>query len=85
MNIYVGNISYQLMEDELRAVFEVHGQVISVTIITDRETGQSKGFAFVEMPIESDAEEAIEQLDGTLLMGRNMRVNKARPRRDQTQ
>lgn len=82
MSIYVGNIPYRLTEDELREAFSAFGQVDSAKIITDRETGQSKGFAFVEMPVQAEAEEAIRQLDGSALKGRNIRVNQARPRND---
>ena len=82
MNIYVGNIPYRLTEDELQEAFAAFGQVDSAKIITDRETGQSKGFAFVEMPVQAEAEEAIKQLDGAALKGRNIRVNQARPRSD---
>ncbi len=81
-NIYVGNLSYQLTEDELREAFASFGEVSSVKIISDRFTGQSKGFGFVEMPEKAEAEAAISQLDGTALKGRNMKVNEARPRED---
>lgn len=80
MNIYVGNLSYQLTEQELRSAFEQYGEVSSVKIVTDRYTGQSKGFAFVEMPVQADAEEAIKHLNDTELKGRNLKVNQARPR-----
>ncbi len=79
-NIYVGNLSYQLTEDELREAFAQFGDVASAKIITDKFSGQSKGFGFVEMPVGSEAEEAIKQLDGSALKGRNVRVNEARPR-----
>jgi RNA recognition motif-containing protein len=82
MNIYVGNLSYQLTEEELKGVFEEFGQVTSVNIIRDRYSGQSKGFGFIEMPEQTEAETAIEKLDGTLVKGRNIRVNKARERED---
>jgi RNA recognition motif-containing protein len=84
-NIYVGNLSYQLSEDELREAFAAFGDVSSVKIITDRATGQSKGFGFVEMAGKAEAEEAIRQLDGSALGGRNIRVNEARPREDRPQ
>ncbi|HOJ02710.1 MAG TPA: RNA-binding protein [Bacteroidota bacterium] len=80
MNIYVGNLSYQMSDDELRAAFEVYGQVSSARVIQDRETGRSKGFGFVEMPNEEEAEEAIKALDNAQLGGRNLKVNQARPR-----
>ncbi|MDX1594375.1 MAG: RNA-binding protein [Gammaproteobacteria bacterium] len=81
-NIYCGNLSYQLTEDQLREAFSAFGEVASAKIIIDRATGQSKGFGFVEMPSKEEAEEAIRQLDGTPLSGRNVRVNEARPRTD---
>jgi len=76
--IYVGNINYQATEEDLRPVFAEYGEVISVKIINDRETGRSKGFGFIEM--ESGAETAIEELDGKEFQGRRLRVNVARPR-----
>jgi len=81
-NIYVGNLSYQLTEDELRSAFSGFGQVTSAKIIIDRDTGQSKGFGFVEMPVAAEAKTAIEKLDGTDLKGRKLRVNEARPKPD---
>ena len=80
MNIYVGNLSYQLTDEELRETFARFGEVTSAKIVIDRETGRSKGFGFVEMPERSDAESAIEQLDGQDLKGRALKVNEARPR-----
>jgi cold-inducible RNA-binding protein len=80
MNIYVGNLSYSMSEDELRAAFSAHGEVSSVKILTDRETGRSRGFGFVEMPNSSEGEKAIAQLNGKELGGRALRVNEARPR-----
>ncbi len=80
MNIYVGNVSYRMTEDELRAAFEAYGVVESARIITDRETGRSKGFAFVEMPQKEEALAAIESLNGSELGGREVTVNEARPR-----
>ena len=76
--IYVGNINYQATEEDLKNVFSEYGEVTSVKIINDRETGRSKGFGFVEM--ESGAEKAIEELDGKDFQGRRLRVNEARPR-----
>jgi len=76
--IYVGNINYQATEEDLKNVFSEYGEVNSVKIINDRETGRSKGFGFVEM--ESGAEKAIEELDGQEFQGRRLRVNEARPR-----
>jgi len=80
MNIYVGNLQYGLNEDELRSVFEEYGSVESAKIISDRETGRSKGFGFVEMSDDSAAQEAINDLDGAEVSGRAMRVSEARPR-----
>ncbi len=80
MNLYVGNLSYQMTDDDLRTAFEAYGEVSSAKIIRDRETGRSKGFGFVEMPTDSEAEEAIRQLDNAELDGRNVKVNQARPR-----
>jgi RNA recognition motif-containing protein len=82
MNIYVGNLSYRVTEDELRSAFNVYGQVTSVKIVMDRYSGQSKGFGFVEMPIQAEAEKAIKQLNGSLLNGRNIQVSLARPKSD---
>jgi RNA recognition motif-containing protein len=80
MNIYVGNLSYSLSEQELRDAFAAHGEVSSVKILSDRETGRSRGFGFVEMPNQNEGEAAIEQLNGKDLGGRALRVNEARPR-----
>lgn len=79
--IYVGNLSYQTTEGDLTDLFEQVGQVESVNIITDRDTGRSKGFAFVEMSDE-DAEKAIAQFNGTEVNGRSVTVNEARPREE---
>lgn len=80
MNIYVGNLAYSVTEDELRAAFSQFGSVTSVNVITDKFSGQSKGFGFVEMADDSEADAAIKALNDTSLNGRNMRVNQARPR-----
>jgi RNA recognition motif-containing protein len=80
MNIYVGNLSYSMSEDELRDAFSAFGQVSSVKILMDRETGRSRGFGFVEMPNQGEAETAIAQLNGKDLGGRPLRINEARPR-----
>ena len=80
MNIYVGNLSYNVTEDDLKAVFSQFGEVDSVNIIKDKFSGQSKGFGFVEMPNNSEAETAIEALNETELKGRNLKVNQAKPR-----
>jgi RNA recognition motif-containing protein len=78
--LYVGNLPFSSTEEELRGVFERHGSVDSVNVITDRETGRPRGFAFVEMSEESAASDAIRALDGTDLGGRNIRVNEAMER-----
>lgn len=78
--IYVGNLSFNATEAELRELFGQHGSVSSVSLITDRETGQPRGFAFVEM--ENGAESAISALDGKEVGGRTLKVNEARPRED---
>lgn len=80
MNIYVGNVSYDLTDHELRDLFESHGKTISASIIKDRETGRSKGFGFIDMENESDGENAIKELDGQEIHGRNIKVNQARAR-----
>jgi len=79
--LYVGNLPFSITEDELRGVFERYGSVASVNVITDRETGRPRGFAFVEMDEANDAGEAIRGLDGSDLGGRNVRVNEAQDRR----
>lgn len=80
MSIYVGNLSYEVTEEDLKAVFAEYGTVQRVSIPTDRETGRPRGFAFVEMQEESKEDAAIEALDGAEWMGRDLKVNKARPR-----
>lgn len=80
MNIYVGNLSYQTTEDDLRDAFGAHGEVTSAAVIRDKYSDQSKGFGFVEMANDSEARAAIEALDGTEIMGRQVKVNEARPR-----
>ena len=79
--LYVGNIPFSISEDDLREVFERHGGVESVNVITDRETGRPRGFAFVEMKDESAAQAAKSALDGTELGGRSLRVDEAQERR----
>jgi RNA recognition motif-containing protein len=81
-NIYVGNLSFDATEDQVRGIFEQYGPVERVSIITDRDTGQSRGFAFVEMPDDDSAGKAMEALNGTNLGGRNLTVNEARPKAD---
>ena len=80
MNIYVGNLSYSLSEAELREAFADFGDVTSVKILTDRETGRSRGFGFVEMPNQAEGEAAVAHLNGKDVGGRALRVNEARPR-----
>ena len=80
MNIYVGNLSWEVNEEELKEAFEAHGQVSSCNIITDKYTGRSRGFGFVEMSVDDEARAAIEALNNTELKGRAMNVNEARPR-----
>jgi cold-inducible RNA-binding protein len=79
-NIFVGNLSFQTTQDEIYAAFSYYGNVERVNIVTDRDTGQSRGFAFVEMTERRDAETAISQLNGTELNGRALNVNEARPK-----
>ena len=80
--IYVGGLSYETTEDRLREIFAAHGSVESVAVITDRATGRSRGFGFVEMTDDSEAATAIAELNGTQLDGRTLTVNEARPRAD---
>ena len=80
MNIYVGNLPYSVTDDELRAAFADFGEVASASVIMDKMSGRSKGFGFVEMPNNSEAEEAINALNESALNGRNIKVNQARPR-----
>jgi RNA recognition motif-containing protein len=82
MNIYVGNLAYGVTEDELREAFSAFGEVSRANVIMDRDTGRSKGFGFVEMPDNSQAEAAINGLNDTPLSGRAIRVNEAKPRED---
>ncbi len=79
-NIFVGNLDFNTGEDELRKMFEVYGQVDRVSIMTDRDTGRSRGFGFVEMANAEEGEKAIAALNGTQLGGRTLNVNEARPK-----
>ena len=79
-NVFVGNLSFNTAEDELRQLFEPYGQVDRVSILTDRETGRSRGFAFVEMTNNEEGEKAIAGLNGTQVGGRTINVNEARPK-----
>ncbi len=80
MRIYLGNLPYESTEEEIEEMFRQYGQVESVTIIRDRDTGRSRGFGFVEMPNSAEAEAAIQALNGKDLQGRALTVNEARPR-----
>jgi len=80
MNIYVGNLPYSVTEDDLREIFSEHGEVESTNVITDRFSGQSKGFGFVVMPNDDEANAAIKALNETQMKGRPLRVNQAKPR-----
>lgn len=80
MSIYVGNLSYDVTNDELEQVFAEYGKVNRVSLPMDRETGRPRGFAFVEMAAKEDEEKAIEALNGAEWMGREMKVNEAKPR-----
>ena len=82
MNIYVGNLSFDETESSLEAAFAAHGAVTSARIITDRETGRSRGFGFVEMDDQAQAQAAIAALNGTNQNGRDLTVNEARPKED---
>jgi RNA recognition motif-containing protein len=82
MNIYVGNLSYEVTEEDLKEAFEAFGDVESAKIIQDNYSGRSKGFGFVEMPSKAEAQSAIEGLNGKELKGRTLNVNEARPRTD---
>jgi cold-inducible RNA-binding protein len=81
-NLYVGNLPHSTTEAELRTVFEAHGAVEKVSIVTDRETGRARGFAFVEMTNAAEADKAIAALDGTELGGRALKINEAKPKTD---
>ena len=82
MNIFVGNLEYHISEEELQAAFASHGTVDTAKIISDRDTGRSKGFAFVVMPDDNEARAAIEGMNGQELNGREIIVNEARPREE---
>jgi RNA recognition motif-containing protein len=82
MHIFVGNLAFTTTEEELRQVFASYGEVASVRMMTDRDTGRSRGFGFVEMPDATEAQTAIDGLNGTSLGGRSLTVNEARPREE---
>ena len=80
MNMYIGNLAYDVTENDLRNAFSEFGEVSSVKIITDKFSGRHKGFGFVEMPDNSEADQAIKALNGKVLSGRSIKVNQAEPR-----
>jgi RNA recognition motif-containing protein len=82
MNIYVGNLSFEVTGEDLRQAFEAYGQVSSASVVKDKYSGQSRGFGFVEMPEKAEAQAAIQNLNGKDLRGQQMNVNEARPRPD---
>ncbi|MEB3180344.1 MAG: RNA-binding protein [Nostocaceae cyanobacterium] len=82
MTIYIGNLSYRATEEDLRSVFADYGEVKRIVLPTDRETGRPRGFAFVEMNEDAQEDAAITELDGAEWMGRQLKVNKARPKED---
>ena len=82
MNIYVGNLSYKMTDEDLEKLFSTYGSVSEGKIVIDRETGRSKGFGFVEMPNQAEGDEAIKQLDGKEIEGRSIKVNVAKPKED---
>lgn len=85
MNIYAGNLSYSVTDDDLREMFEPYGEVSRASVISDRESGRSKGFGFVEMTNDDEAKSAIDALNGKDLKGRAINVNEARPRPERPQ
>ena len=84
MNIYVGNLSYETTEADVEEMFKEHGTVTQVNVITDKYTGRSKGFGFVEMEVQAEAEEAIKKLNGSVVGGRDIKVNQARPKNERS-
>lgn len=82
MNIYIGNLSQEVTEDDLREAFEAFGQITSIKIIKDKFTGESRGFGFIEMPERQEAHSAMENLNGSQLKGKSIIVNEARSRSD---
>ncbi|MDJ0568102.1 MAG: RNA-binding protein [Pleurocapsa sp. MO_192.B19] len=84
MSIYVGNLNYEVSQEDLNEVFSEYGNVKRVHLPTDRETGRKRGFGFVEMETEAEEDKAIETLDGAEWMGRELKVNKARPRENRS-
>jgi RNA recognition motif-containing protein len=84
MNIYVGNLSYETTDVKIEELFKEYGTIASVSVITDKYTGRSKGFGFVEMEVQAEAEEAVKQLNGSVVDGRNLKVNQARPKNEKS-
>ena len=82
MKIFIGSLSYNVTEEDLRHAFEAFGQVASAIVIKDEQSGRSKGFGFVQMPVQAEAQSAIAALNGQALKGRTLTVNKARPQSD---
>ena len=78
--LYVGGLAYEIADDRLQEIFSAHGTVESARVITDRETGRSRGFGFVEMSSQEEAQQAIDKLNGTDLEGRSLTVNEAKPK-----
>lgn len=85
MNIYAGNLSYSVTDEDLKEIFGAYGEVSRANVISDRETGRSKGFGFVEMPVDAEAKQAIDSLNGKDVKGRSINVNEARPRPERPQ
>jgi len=85
MKIYVGNLSYDAAEDELRQAFANYGEVVNVNVVKDRNTGRSRGFGFVEMSSDDEGQAAIDGLNGTDLLGRSLNVNVARERTERSE
>ena len=84
MNIYVGNLPFSTNSDDLQRLFEAHGAVTSAQVISDRDTGRSRGFGFVEMSNDDEARAAIQEIDGSDVDGRRLKVNEAKPREDRS-
>jgi len=82
MKIFVGNLSFRTTEESVRSLFDTHGDIERVSIVTDRDTGRSRGFGFVEMPNDAEAQRAITALSGRELEGRSLTINEARPKED---
>ena len=83
--LFVGNLSFEVGNEELQELFATQGEVVSATVITDRDTGRARGFGFVEMAQDADAQKAIQSLDGREFMGRNLKVNVSVPRENRSE